>query len=119
MLPLEFEPDSKYLYSNAGINTAGRIIEVVSGLRYEEFLQQRLFGPLGMKDATFVPTVAQLQRLAKAYKPTADKKDLEETPITQLAYPLEDPQRQPMPAGGLFCTAADVAVFCQMVLRGG
>jgi CubicO group peptidase (beta-lactamase class C family) len=44
---------------------------------------------------------------------------LEETTITQLHYPLTDPVRQPMPAGGLFSTAADVARFCQMVLNGG
>ena len=56
MLPLEFEPDSKYAYSNAGINTAGRIIEVVSGMPYEQFMEQRLFQPLGMKDTTFWPS---------------------------------------------------------------
>src|SRR5207253_3763943 len=50
MTPLLFEPGSKYQYSNAGINTAGRIIEVVSGTAYEDFLDKRLFGPLGMKD---------------------------------------------------------------------
>ena len=38
MTPLQFEPDSKYQYANAGINTAGRIIEVLSGMPYEEFL---------------------------------------------------------------------------------
>ena len=58
MLPLEFEPDSKYQYSNAGINTAGRIIEVVSGMPYEQFMEQRLFQPLGMKDTTFWPSCA-------------------------------------------------------------
>src|SRR5438045_3398132 len=50
---LQFEPGSKYQYSNAGINTAGRIIEVVSGMPYEDFLDKRLFGPLDMKDTTF------------------------------------------------------------------
>jgi CubicO group peptidase (beta-lactamase class C family) len=119
MLPLQFEPDTKYQYSNAGINTAGRIIEVVSGMPYEEFLQKRLFDPLGMKDTTFWPNDEQLTRLAKAYKPNAAKNDLEETPIAQLKYPLNDRTRQPMPAGGLFSTAADVARFCQMLLNGG
>ena len=69
MLPLDFEPGSKYMYSNAGINTAGRIIEVVSGMPYEKFLDKRLFKPLGMKDTTFWPSGEQLKRLAKAYKP--------------------------------------------------
>jgi CubicO group peptidase (beta-lactamase class C family) len=119
MLPLEFEPDSKYSYSNAGINTAGRIIEVVSGMPYEQFMEQRLFQPLGMKDTTFWPSSKQVQRLAKSYKPNAGKTDLEETTITQLQYPLSDHTRQPMPAGGLFSTASDVARFCQMILNGG
>ena len=118
-LPLMFEPDSKYQYANAGINTAGRIIEVVSGMSYERFLQEKLFTPLGMKDTTFTPNAAQIARIAKSYKPNAAKNDLEEITIGQLKYPLDDPSRQPMPAGGLFSTAADLARFCQMILRGG
>ncbi|MBI1839635.1 MAG: beta-lactamase family protein, partial [Verrucomicrobia bacterium] len=88
MTPLQFEPDSKYQYSNAGINTAGRIIEVVSGMPYEKFLETRIFNPLGMKDTTFWPTKSQIRRLAKAYKPNAKKDGLEEVPIGQLHYPL-------------------------------
>ena len=120
MSPLQFEPDSKYQYANAGINTAGRLIEVISGVPYAEFLEKRLFGPLGMKDTTFWPTPRQLTRLAKSYKPNADKTGLEETTITQLHYPLDDrKQRYPMPAGGLFSTASDIARFCRMTLNGG
>ena len=69
MTPLVFEPGSKYQYSNAGINTAGRIIEVESGMPYEEFLETRLFRPLGMNDTTFWPSSEQVSRLAKSYKP--------------------------------------------------
>jgi len=119
MTPLLFQPDSKYSYSNAGINTCGRIIEVVSGMAYEDFLEKRLFTPLGMKDTTFWPDKRQLTRLAKSYKSNMEKKELEETPITQLKYPLDDRKRQPMPAGGLFSTAHDLARFCQMVINGG
>lgn len=117
--PLVYEPGTKYLYSNAGINSAGRIIEVVSGMPYETFMDKRLFEPLGMKDTTFWPSEAQVKRLARAYKPNAAKTGLEATTISQLKYPLSDRQRQPMPAGGLFSTASDVARFCQMVLGGG
>jgi CubicO group peptidase (beta-lactamase class C family) len=119
MTPLQFEPDSKYQYSNAGINTAGRIIEVVSGVPYEEFLDQRLFKPLGMKDTTFWPNPEQIARLARSYKASADKAGLEAITITQLDYPLSDRSRQPMPAGGLFSTAGDLGHFCQMILNGG
>jgi CubicO group peptidase (beta-lactamase class C family) len=119
MSPLQFAPESKYQYANAGINTAGRIIEVVSNMPYEKFLDERLFQPLGMKDTTFRPNEDQVGRLAKSYKPNADKTALEETTITQLHYPLSDDLRQPMPAGGLFSTAEDLAKFCQMILNGG
>jgi CubicO group peptidase (beta-lactamase class C family) len=119
MTPLDFDPDSSYRYSNAGINTAGRIIEVVSGMPYEDFLDERLFKPLGMKDTTFWPNEEQIGRLAKSYRPNADKSGLEEIKIGQLLYPLNDRRRQPMPAGGLFSTAQDVGRFCQMVLNGG
>jgi CubicO group peptidase (beta-lactamase class C family) len=119
LTPLLFEPGTKYQYSNAGINTAGRIIEVVSGMPYEEFLDRRLFGPLGMKDTTFWPGEEQVARLAKSYRADKNKTGLEETPIGQLKYPLTDRKRQPMPAGGLFSTAADLARFCQMILGGG
>ena len=120
LTPLETEPDTKYQYSNAGINTAGRIIEVVSGMSYEQFLDERLFQPLGMKDTTFWPNEEQTARLAKSYRPNKTKTDLEEFPISQLLYPLSDRSRRyPMPAGGYFSTAGDVGRFCQMLLNGG
>ena len=118
--PLQSEPGAKYQYSNAGINTGARIIEVVSGMSYEDFMDQRLFKPLGMKDTTFWPNEEQVSRLAKPYKPSADKTKLEETTISQLTYPLSKrDNRYPMPAGGLFSTGADVATFCRMLLNGG
>lgn len=118
--PLIFEPSSKYAYSNAGINTAARLIEVITGQSYEAFMDARLFHPLGMKDTTFWPTKEQLTRLATPHKPNAAKTGLETTTISQLHYPLDErAKRYPMPAGGLFSTAADVAKFCQMLLNGG
>ncbi len=120
LTPLQSEPGTRYSYSNAGINTAGRIIEVVSGVAYEQFLNERLFKPLGMKDTTFWPTTAQVARLAKSYSPDAAKTGLTEVTVTQLRYPLSDHSiRYPMPAGGLFSTAADLTVFCQMVMNHG
>ncbi len=118
--PLLFEPDSKFEYCNPGINTAGRLIEVVSGEPYSQFLQRKLFDPLGMNDTTFWPSDEQLSRLAKSYKPGPEGKGLEEIEITQLTYPLGDrAKRHPYPAGGLFSTAQDLAKFCRMLLNGG
>ena len=120
MTPLQFAPGTKYQYSNAGINTAGRIIEVVSGRPYEQFMAERLFQPLGMTETTFWPDEALTARIAKSYKPTADKTGLEETTVTQLRYPLANrANRYPMPAGGLFSTATDTARFCRMILNNG
>lgn len=118
--PLQADPGTAYSYSNAGINTAGRIIEIVSGMPYEEFLQKRLFDPLGMKDTTFWPNQEQMKRLATSYKPGKDKKGLEPTTIGQLKYPLTDKSnRYPCPGGGLFSTAQDCGLFCQMLLNRG
>jgi len=118
--PLLFQPGTSYSYSNEGLNTAARIIEVVSGMPYEQFMQERLFTPLGMTDTTFWPNAAQISRLAKTYKVDAHTKKLVEVPISQLTYPLNDRMhRYPMPAGGLFSTAEDVSKFCQMILNAG
>jgi CubicO group peptidase (beta-lactamase class C family) len=118
--PLLWEPGKRYKYSNAGINTAARILEVVTGQTYEAFLQARLLDPLGMNDTTFWPTESQAARLATSYRATKDKSGLEATPVTQLSYPLTDRvRRHPMPAGGLFSTAADCAKFGQLLLNGG
>ena len=120
MTPLLSEPGTVYRYSNAGINTAARLIEVVGKVKYEDFMQQKLFDPLGMKDTTFWPNEAQSLRVAKSYRPDASKTNLTEFPISQLIYPLTDRgHRFPMPAGGLFSTAIDTSLFCRMLLNNG
>ena len=120
MTPLETDPGTAYQYSNAGINTAARVIEVVTGQSFEAFLDERFFRPLGMVDTTFWPSEAQAARIAFAYRPGPDKKGLEVTKIDQLHYPLTDrAERFPMPAGGLFSTARDLARFYQMLLHEG
>ncbi len=120
MTPLQTEPGTHYQYSNAGINTAARIIEVVTKMKYEDFMKRRLFDPLGMKDTSFWLNANQTSRLAKSYRPDASKTNLVEFPISQLIYPLSDRNRRfPMPAGGLFSTASDTARFCQMLLNDG
>ncbi len=120
MTPLQTDPGTAYQYSNAGINTAARVLEEVSGMAYEDFMQERLFDPLGMKDTTFWPSEEQVARLAKSYRPNGDKTDLEAFPFAQLSAPLTDRHRRvPMPAGGLFATVRDTATFCRMMLNGG
>lgn len=117
--PLQTEPGTAYQYSNAGTNTAGMIIEVVSGMTYDQFMSERLLKPLGMTDTTFWPDAKQVARLAKSYRPNKEKDGLEAFAIGQLTYPLTDTNRSAMPAGGYFSTALDVSRFCRMLLNKG
>ncbi|HZL36956.1 MAG TPA: serine hydrolase domain-containing protein, partial [Tepidisphaeraceae bacterium] len=79
--PLQFEPGAKWQYCQSGINTLGRIIEVVSGQSYPDFLQARLFDPLGLKDTTFYPNKEQVTRIAKSYKLTDGQLQEVPTPL--------------------------------------
>lgn len=117
--PVAFTPGSKWVYCQSGINTGGRIAEVVTGEPLEKLLEKKLFGPLGMKDTTFYLTEKQLPRLAKSYKRT-EKGELEEAEIRFLnGKSPTSTDRFPAPNGGLFSTASDYGRFCQMILRGG
>jgi len=118
--PLKFEPEADYQYSNSGMNTAGAIVEVVSGMRYEAFLDQRILKPLGMNETTFWPSEEEVKRLAKTYKIRKGSNTLEESSLgAVMSLPLSSHKRSPGPAGGLFSTATDLTKFCQMFLNGG
>lgn len=116
--PVGFEPGSKWQYCQSSINTAARVVEVVSGMPFPEFLEKRFFGPLGMKDTTFYLSDEQATRLAKSYKKTGDKLEESELFILLGKKPTSR-DRFPAANGGLFSTASDYARFCQMILNGG
>ncbi|MBK8093786.1 MAG: beta-lactamase family protein [Verrucomicrobiaceae bacterium] len=117
--PLQFEPGSKWSYCNPGINTLGRIIEVVSGMDYARFMEKRILGPVGMQNTTFWPQKSKLENLATSYKPAADGKGLEPVGIRYLTPPFSSKKRTPLAAGGLFSTAEDLLKLYQMLLDGG
>ncbi len=118
-LPVQFEPGSKWQYSQTSINTAARIVEVVSGESFDAFVNERVCKPLGMKDTTFYLSDAQLPRLAKSYARDASGQ-LTESPIGLLAGKKPtDRDRMPAANGGLFSTITDYALFCQMLLNDG
>ena len=116
--PLNHAPGIRWQYSNAGINTLGWIVEVLSGERFEGFLQKRILDPCGMKDTTFWPDKAQTKRLAKTYRPD-ENGALKEAEIYFFKSSLSNRNRTPLPAGGLFSTAGDMMRFYQMMLNGG
>ena len=116
--PLKFEPGSKWVYCQTGINTAARVIEVVSGKSYEDYLRENLFVPLGMNDTAFNLTEAQVKRLATSYATTKDGFQPQPVKIFYGKGPTST-DRFPSAAGGLFSTAADYGLFARMILNGG
>ncbi len=117
--PVKFKPGSKWEYCQSSINTAARIVEVVSGESFPDFLEKRFFGPLGMKDTTFYPVEEQGPRIASSYERTPEG-DLRKAGIRFLGdKALTDRNRYPLANGGLFSTAPDYAKFARMILRGG
>jgi CubicO group peptidase (beta-lactamase class C family) len=114
--PMQYEPGEKWRYCQSGINAAGRIVEVVSGMTFDAFLQKRLFDPLGMSNTTFYPSAEQRARLAIAYAKNKDTGALD--PVSPRAD-FGSRNRPPQGNGGLYSTAPDYARFCQMLLNGG
>jgi CubicO group peptidase (beta-lactamase class C family) len=120
-MPLEFEPGSKWQYSNLGIAILGRIIEVRSGMPFEKFLETRIFQPLGMKDSHFFLPAEKHSRLAAIYKKGPDGKLMKAGDETLGGYALNFRKgaKYSAPEWGLYTTAQDLAAFYQMLLSGG
>ncbi len=118
--PLDFQPGTRWQYSNPGIATVGRIIEIKSGKPFEKFLEEQIFQPLGMKDSFIFPPAAKTDRIAMVY-------DLENGKLKRAGSSIlgGDPSlyrkgaRYSGPEHALFSTAQDLAAFYQMMLNGG
>ena len=115
--PMIFEPGERWKYTSFGFDTAGRIVEIVSGKSYDAFLQERIFDPLGMKDTTFYTSDEQQGRLAVCYATNNATKELQPRAL-QFGRPVRG-QFPPVPGGGLHATASDLARFGQMLLNRG
>lgn len=113
--PLDFEPGSKWAYCNAGIDTLGRIVEVISGQPFETYLQRSIFHPLGMHDTECLVRPDQRPRIAVVY----ESKDGKLVEVPRPLIGLELNSKHPMPAGGLVSTATDLAKLYQCLLNGG
>ncbi|CCK26201.1 beta-lactamase [Streptomyces davaonensis JCM 4913] len=112
-LPLQFDPGTQWNYSVAS-NVLGRVIEVVSGQPLDEFLAERVFGPLGMTDAGFCVTDEQADRLAELYGETESGGV---TPIPGL--PLHGRPRFLSGSGGMAASAHDIHRFMELLRRRG
>ena len=110
-LPLEFEPGSRWKYGGSGITAAARIVEVLSGMSYTNFLQEKIFTPLGMKNTYFSLPEEHSDLVAKNYIPD-EKEGLK---AREKNFGL----KYFRPDAGLFSTASDMAIWMQTILDGG
>ena len=111
---LDFQPGTLWRYSGlAGFDVLSRVVEIASGKPYDQFLRERLFDPLGMKDTGFAPTPAIQSRLVTLYR--RGQNGLERLPdqngLSSATYFSG--------AGGLMSTAEDYAQFGTMLVNGG
>jgi CubicO group peptidase (beta-lactamase class C family) len=121
--PLLFEPGTKWSYSNMGIATLGRIVENVSGMKFEDFIQTRILDPLGMKDTFFFPDLQPAERKARIVVNycTVNQK------LTPCGHQTLGGDSRKLRAGatysapefGLYSTAEDLSRFYQTMLDGG
>lgn len=127
-MPLLFQPGDDWEYSLAD-DVLGRLVEAVSGMPFDNFLQERIFQPLGMKDSGFFPPEEKISRLATAYA-YDEQKGLHPILDGQVMggdggfqytadYPYRGPHTYFSGGGGLTSTAEDYYRFCQMMLNGG
>ena len=117
-LPLNYEPGEAWEYG-PGIDVTGRLVEVLSGMTFDEYLKKRIFEPLSMKDTHFYLPKSKLPRLVALYHPNDDGKiELTEAPDADSRY-VREPHVYFSGGGGLVSTTADYYRFHQMMLNGG
>lgn len=110
-VPLDFQPGTLWRYSGlAGFDVMSRIVEVVSGQNYNDFLDEHLLGPLGMPDTGFWFDGEQADRLPTYYSRTAEGLTVSPRPLNRVYL---------SGAGGMASSAEDYLQFAQMLLNGG
>ncbi len=116
-------PGERFVYSDINYILLGEIVQRVSGEPLNEFARTRIFEPLGMKDTMFLPPDALRFRVAPTQRCTDYGWPCEGAQMKMLRGVVHDPTARRMGGvaghAGLFGTAADMAVFCQMLLNGG
>jgi len=115
-LPLKFSPGTRWHYS-LSTDVLGYLVEVISGMPFDKYLQEKIFDPLGMVDTGFQLPEEKLERFPANYNRMPDKTlMLEDDPATSLYL---KPRTFFSGGGGLISTTADYLRFCQMLVNGG
>ncbi len=118
-LPLMFEPGTKVQYSNVGIDIGAAVVEVVTGKRWEEFLKERVFDPLGMNDSSFWLTDAQLAHQIEMYDVKGGTPATWRLQNNSQQRPYNDDRVFASAGAGLWTTAADQLKFYKMLMNLG
>jgi len=114
-LPLAHQPGKVWEYGMS-TDVLGRIVEVVSGMPFDRFVEERITKPLGMNDTGFYLSAAQAPRLAE---PQVDPATGKRPGASSAESLTKEKQKWISGGGGLLSTASDYARFCQMLLNGG
>lgn len=115
-LPLLFQPGTEWNYSMA-TDVLGRVVEVASGMRLDEFFARRIFGPLGMTDTGFSAPEDQHHRVARLYGAAPGTKQA--VPLDAMGQGAFTPPVFLGGGGGLVSTLSDYRRFAEMLLAGG
>ena len=117
--PILFEPGTKVQYSNVGIDIGAAVVERVTGRRWEDFLKERVFLPLGMKDSGFWPTKEQLEKKVEMYTCRKGKSAAWTEHDRSMQRPYSDDRVFPSAGAGLWTTARDQLKFYKMLMNLG
>ncbi len=117
--PIMFEPGTKALYSNTGIDIGAAVVETVTGMKWEKYLKETVLDPLGMKDTWFWPTDNQIENKIELFniKEGQPSEWLEENPWEQRPY--NDSHVFASAGAGLWSTANDQLKFYKMLMNLG
>lgn len=117
--PIMFEPGTKALYSNTGIDISAAVVETVTGMKWEKYLKETVLDPLGMKDTWFWPTDKQIENKIELFniKEGQPSEWLEENPWEQRPY--NDSHVFASAGAGLWSTANDQLKFYKMLMNLG
>jgi len=117
-IPLLFEPGEKYTYG-LSMDVLGVVIEIISGMRYDQYIMENILNPLGMTDSYFYVPAEEQYRLVSIYQPTEYGTNLEPTTYPDTAYPRIENRQFFSGGSDMSCTAEDYGKFIQMLLNGG
>jgi len=117
--PLEFEPGTAMRYSNVGIDIGAAVVEVVTGMRWEDFLKARVLDPLGMKDTCFRPSDSMLARRLWLYECRKNAPARRVGATSHMNMPFGDDRVFPSAGAGLWTTARDQLKFYRMLMNLG